>query len=328
MKAIAVRNGKGSADDLYITDIPMPELKDGDVLVRVYAFGLNRMDLIQREGHYPLPPQAPVTLGVEFSGYIEKVSPGVNDFHIKQKVFGLAYGGAYAEYIAVSHKMISDLPDKMSMEEAAGMCEVWFTAIQALYTIGNLQKGQNVLFHAGASGVGNAAIQLVKNQGGTVYTTAGSDEKCRFCESLGAKKAVNYKKEDFAEVIAKDVGENSIDLIVDVIGAPYLAKNITLAARDGKIVQLAFMGGANIENLNLGPILFKRLQFVGSTLRSRDASYQGLLRDKFNEIALPKLADGTFKVVIDTVDSWKNITKMHKRMESNATTGKLICIVD
>ncbi|KAI5858452.1 hypothetical protein BZA05DRAFT_440108 [Tricharina praecox] len=331
MRAVDIKNDVGDADALFINDdVPTPIAREGELLVRVRAFGLNRMDLMQREGRYMLPPQAPKTLGVEFSGTVESLGDGVTDFKEGDAVFGLAYGGAYAEFINVSAKMCIHKPDILSWETAAGIPETWITATQALWTVGGFKEGDRVLIHAGASGVGIAAMQLARAHGAAaVYTTTSSQEKINFCtENLGATAGFNYKTQDFAEEIMKATDGKGVDLIIDPVGQTHLQKDINCASRDGRIVILAMMSGAIAKEINIAPILFKRLRIEGTTLRSREVEYQRVLRDKVVEEALPGLTDGGFKVFIEKVFSWKDIRDAHKLMESNQTQGKIICLVD
>jgi NADPH:quinone reductase-like Zn-dependent oxidoreductase len=287
------------------------------------------VDLIQREGHYPLPPQAPSTLGVEFSGTITSFGAGAHgDFKEGDAVFGLAYGGAYAEYIAVSSKMLLHKPDFLSWEQAAGIPETWITATQALYLVGEFTKGKSVLWHAGASGVSIAGIQLSADSGaGAVYATAGSDDKCAFIEKeLGATKAFNYKTAAWDEEILKATGGKGVDVIIDFIGASYFQKNLNVAARDARWVCLGLMGGAKLDGIDISKLLFKRIRIEGSTLRSRDPEYQGKLRDKLAEY-IPDFESGKLKVLIDTVLPMDKIVEAHELLEANKTTGKIICTV-
>jgi NADPH:quinone reductase-like Zn-dependent oxidoreductase len=288
------------------------------------------MDLIQREGNYPLPPQAGPIMGVEFSGTIESIASGAeHGFKVGDEVFGLAYGGAYAEYIAVSSHMLIHKPKELSWEEAAGIPETWITATQALYLIGKFIAGKSVLWHAGASSVSIAGQQLAKADGAkAVFATARSEEKCKFCvDELGATGAF-LQTGDWAEEVLKATDGKGVDIIVDFVGAPTFQPNLKALARDGVCVSLGLMGGAELPaGTNIGPLLYKRIRYEGSTLRSRDEDYQGKLRDQLVDHALPKFIDGTFKVFIEKVFDMEQIREAHELLESNKTKGKLICKV-
>lgn len=351
---------------------PIPTPTASQALIKIKAFGLNRMDLLQREGHYPLPPQAPSTLGVEFSGQIHSVSPSNREgFAPGDAVFGLAYGGAYAEYIAVSTHMLIRKPEHLSWEECAGIPETWMTATQAMYLIGGFQdsKAPTILWHAGASAVSIAGIQLSRMNGASqIFATARSDEKCRFCvEELGATAAFNTtttsttkekgegkeeEEEHWVDSIKKATGGKGVDIIIDFIGPGTFAANLEVAAKDGRIVNLATLGGLYLppsspshssssegggggggaagkyQTPNFGTFVAKRLRYEGSSLRSRDEAYQGRLRDSVVEHALPMFAEGKLKVFVEKVFSWKDIREAHEQMERNLTKGKLICVVD
>ncbi|RAQ68349.1 quinone oxidoreductase [Aspergillus flavus] len=342
MRAIAIQGSKGPATAMYVTDIARPVPIPGQVLVKIRAFGLNRMDILQREGLYPLPSYAPETMGVEFSGVIEQLGDEAtameSGFKCGDEVFGLAYGGtyishgtgasgfchwaksgwgfvrnqqhnqkayggrtgAYAEYIVVSTKTLFHKPAQLSWEEAAGIPETWMTATQALLLIGEFQSGQSVLWHAGASSVSIAGIQLAKARGASaIYATAGSPEKIHFLEQeLGVTKAFNYKTDKWAAELQKLT--TGVNLVVDFIGAPYFQNNLDIAARDGRIILLGLMGGAKLpEGVNIAPLLYKRLRLEASGLRSRDLEYQKTLRDMLVDYALPKFCDRSFKVHIE-----------------------------
>ena len=303
-------------------------------LVKVKAFGLNRMDLFQREGGYPVPPQAPKTLGVEFSGTIEELAgESEKGFKKGDAVFGLAYGGAYAEYIAVSTHMLVHKPDELSWEECAGIPETWITATQAMYLIGGFEPGKSILWHAGASSVSIAGQQLsVADGASAVFATARSDDKCEFCvKELGAKAAYNTKTEEWDKSVLRDTDNKGVDIIVDFIGADTFAQNLNAAARDGRIVNLATLSGGKLKSggpePNLGLFVGKRIRFEGSSLRSRDEEYQGRLRDQLVEHALPKFKDKSFKVFIEKIFPWEEIQEAHRLMASNQTKGKLICTI-
>lgn len=331
MRAIDIKNGTGPISHLFMNpDTPKPEPATSQALIKIRAFGLNRMDLMQREGKYNVPIQAGKTLGVEFSGVIEGLGDDPGDFKVGDEVFGLAYGGAYAEYLVSSTRMLIHKPKELSWTTAAGIPETWITATQALHLVGCFRPGDNVLFHAGASSVSIAGIQLAKAAGASyIFITAGSDDKVQFCEELGATKGFNYHKDDWVKEILDKTDGHGVDVIVDFIGKNYSQKNFEVAAMDGRIVQLASLSGSRLDaGLDIGLLENKRLRWEGSRLRSRDLDYQNKLRDLLVEFALPKFVAGTFQVPIERVFDWKDIQKAHELMESNQSKGKIICIVD
>ncbi|KAK4679064.1 hypothetical protein QC764_200850 [Podospora pseudoanserina] len=314
MKAVDIKNGKGPASALFINpSTPIPHPPAGHALVRIKAFGLNRMDLLQREGNYPLPPQAPSTLGVEFSGTIVSFGgdePNQEHEHFKKgdEVFGLAYGGAYAEYISVSTRMLLHKPNWLSFEQAAGIPETWITALQALdFVLG--------------------AVESVGGEGDICYGWHG--EKIKFIEgTLGAMKGFNYKSEDWVKGVLEATGGKGVDLIVDFVGGSYFEKNLDVVARDGRLVMLGLMGGMQTpDRVNIGKLLYKRVRVEGSTLRSRDEEYQGKLRDRLEQEYLPKFEKGELKVFVDRVLPWEEIQKGHEVLEGNETMGKVICTI-
>ncbi|PWZ02932.1 quinone oxidoreductase putative [Testicularia cyperi] len=345
MKAILVKDGKGPSDSLYMGEAPVPKPGDDEVLVKIKAFGLNRMDIMQREGNYPLPPHAPEIMGVEFSGTVVATNNLKDvEFKVGQEVFGLAVGGAYAEYIKVPARMVLEKPKELDWIQAAAIPENYLTAFQALRTISQLKPGEDVLIHAGASGVGLAAIQLAKAFGANkVYVTAGSEEKIQFCQDIGADKGFNYKAGDWAEELAKHTGakgpSGSVDVIVDFIGAPYFNGNLASLKRDGRMVMLAFMGGAKVKDSVIAQLLFKRLRIEGSTLRSRTVDYQSDLVQGFvQEKGLERLITGSCsdggnksdgaRLVIHKVYDWKDIKQAHDEMEANKNVGKIVITID
>ncbi|SMR54301.1 unnamed protein product [Zymoseptoria tritici ST99CH_1E4] len=332
MRAVEIKDGKGPLENLHITEIKRPSISSSQALAKVRAFGLNRMDLLQREGKYPVPPQAPSTLGVEFSGTIEEVADGNEEGYKKgDEVFGLAYGGAYAEYIAVSTHMLVKKPEELSWEECAGIPEVYITALQAMYLIGEFEPGKSILWHAGASSVGIAGQQLSKVNGASkVFATARSDDKCNWCVSdLGATAAYNSTNTDWAEEVLKATDNKGVDIIVDFIGPDTFAADLKAIAKDGRIVNLATLSGLHLKdtNANFGAFVAKRVRYEGSSLRSRDEKYQGKLRNHLVEHALPMFKDGRLRSIVEKVFPWEQIQEAHKLMESNQTKGKIICTI-
>ncbi|KAL8890272.1 MAG: hypothetical protein Q9215_002560 [Flavoplaca cf. flavocitrina] len=334
MRAVAIHptNGPAPATALHITTIPKPVLTNPTTaLVRIKAFGLNRMDLLQRMGMYPVPPQAPSTLGVEFSGTIEKFGDGDRQgFGLGDEVFGLAYGGAYAEFIVVSTRMLMRKPQELSWEEAAGVPETWITATQALHLIGQLQPGQSILWHAGASSVSIAGIQLSRSAlASQIFVTCGSQSKIDFCTSrLGATAGFNYRTQNWAQEILAATDGKGVEVVVDFVGGPYFAGNLEAVAADGRIVHLGALGGTKVpEGTDLGAFVRKRVRFEGSSLRARDEIYQGGLRDMMVEQVVPGLVKGEMKVFVEKVFPWEDIVEAHLLMERNETMGKIICRV-
>ncbi|KAI0141233.1 hypothetical protein GGR57DRAFT_487616 [Xylariaceae sp. FL1272] len=334
MRSIRVKDGKGDADALYINDHePDPTPGTNDVIVTIKCFGLNRMDIMQREAKYPypLPAEAGDIMGVEFSGIVAELgSQCSSNFRVGDEVFGLAYGGAYAEKIRISENMLMNKPESLSFEEAAGIPETFFTALQAVYLVGGLTKGQSVLIHAGASGVGQAAIQISKLLGAkSIFTTAGTDSKCELCKSLGADFSINYKHGDsFDAVVSRETQGRGVDLIIDMVGRDYWHRNVASCAMDSRIVLVALMSGGIVDECSFRALMNKRISILPTTLRTRSTAYQKELRDVFLKLALPAFTDKRLKVTIDNVFSWKDVSKAHRRMESNANAGKIICTVD
>ncbi|KAI1332897.1 zinc-binding alcohol dehydrogenase domain-containing protein 2 [Xylariaceae sp. FL0255] len=344
MKAVEVKDGKGPVGNLFINaETPKPVPGAGEVLVKAKAFGLNRMDLMQREGVYPMLPHYPKRLGVEFSGVIESIGPSAEHtckgrtgetFTPGDEVLGLAYGGAYAEYISASASMLMHKPASLSWEEAAGIPETFITATQALHVIGEFAPGKSVLWHAGASGVSIAGIQLSRDAGASkIFATAGTDEKCRFVEGaeVGATKAFNYKTDDWEKGILEATDGKGVDIIIDFVGASYFQHNLAVAAKDAHWVVVGMMGGTKLpEGTDIGPIAWKRLRIEGSTLRSRDLEYQGRLRDTLAGYLPDFEKDGgkeKLRVKVDAVFEMEDIQKAHELMAANKSMGKIICTV-
>ncbi|KAH8890628.1 zinc-binding dehydrogenase [Thozetella sp. PMI_491] len=332
MRAVDIKGGKGPASSLFLSpNVPRPVPAHGEALIRVKFFGLNRMDLTQRAGNYPIPPRVTSILGVEFSGTIEEVADDNDDseYKIGDEVFGLAYGGAYAEYIAVSTRMIIRKPKTIPWEVAAGIPETWITALQVMYMVAKFAPGKSILWHAGSSSVSLAGIQLSKAHGASaIYTTVGSREKADLCISVGATTAWNYKDEDWAAELDRATGGLGVDIIVDFVGADYFQRNLDSTALDGEIVIVGLLSGNVIPaEIDISAFVRRRIKVEGTRLRSRELEYQGRLQDLLVREALPGLADGRFRVPIDKIFDWGDISKAHEMMEGNRNKGKIICKV-
>jgi tumor protein p53-inducible protein 3 len=320
MKAVLVKN-PGGRENLHIGDVKIPNTVGKEVLVKIHAAGVNRADILQRKGHYPPPAGASPILGLEFAGTIVAINNTSSTvFHIGDRVIGLVPGGSYAEYISVHENMLMHLPDGMSMEEGAAIPEAFLTAYQGLFWIGGLQEDDTVLIHAGASGVGSAAIQLAKKIGSLVVTTC-STNKVSFCKSIGADLIIDYTKQDFSQFMSEE--DIQANIILDFIGGSYLDKNITCLAKDGRLVLLGLLGGAK-EELNMAKLLAKRGQIIASTLRSRTMEYQSELMSDFYDHFYEDLVFEKIKPLVDSIFEMKDVAKAHQRMEENKNLGKII----
>lgn len=324
MKALIVDNTSGTPAMVPGTH-DKPEPGSDELLVKVEATALNRADLLQKKGNYPVPEGASPILGLEMAGIVEEIGSSTNRFEVGDHVMGLLPGGGYAEYCVIKENHAMPVPGSLSFEEAAAIPEVFLTAFQGLFWLGELFEDETVLIHAGASGVGSAAIQLAaQTSGSTIVTTASTEEKLELCKKLGANIAINYKEKDFADVIEEAHGSSPVDVILDFVGAPYWHQNIRLLAMDGRLVHLGLLGGAETENLDLGRILRKRLTIRGSTLRNRPDEYKALLTSEFSDHFLEKFEDGTLRPVIDSVYEWEEAEEAHQRMSNNMNAGKII----
>jgi tumor protein p53-inducible protein 3 len=325
MKAILVKS-PGGPEQLELGEYPTPRHGEGELLVRVHATALNRADILQREGKYPPPPGASPILGLEIAGTVEAVGSAAAGWNEGDRVFGLLPGGGYAEYALIHHKMALPMPPRMTFAEAAAIPEVFLTAFQTLYWFGSLEPGLHVLVHAGASGVGTAAIQRAKEAGAHAYVTASAG-KLDFCREVGADVAIDYRSEDWADRVLDVTGGLGADIIVDFIGAPYFEQNLECLALDGRLVMLATLGGTRVPDFNLRSLFKKRAQVFATTLRSRSLDYQILLNEDFAAYALPMFLDRRLKPVIDRVYDWADAAEAHRRMEANLNTGKIVLTV-
>lgn len=322
MKAVLF-DEPGGPERLYIGDHPTPIPSDDELLVRVSATALNRADLMQREGRYPPPPGASEVLGLELAGTVEAVGATCEGWKVGDRVLGLLPGGGYAEYAVLHHQMAMPVHRDMTFEAAAAIPEVFLTAFQALCWLGGLDAEQRVLIHAGASGVGSAAIQLAKRAGAHTYVTA-SMPKHRRCLELGADLAINYKEEDFAERVLDVTSGQGVDIILDFIGASYFKQNIKSLAVDGRLVILSMLGGRRVEAFDLGTLFRKRAHVITTTLRSRSLAYKIALTRDFAQTMLPLFEDQHILPVVDSVYAWADVQAAHRHMEANKNVGKIV----
>jgi len=323
MKVIAITT-YGEPDVLKIEERSIPEISADEVLIKVKAIGVNRPDIFQRKGQYPAPEGVPADIpGLEVAGVIEKTGEKVTAFNPGDKVFALLAGGGYAEYVKAPEGQILPIPDSFSFEEAAGLAETLYTVYHNIFQRAKLQKGERFLVHGGSSGIGITAIQLAKTMGAEVFVTVGSDDKGKKCIELGADHFVNYKKEDFFEVLK----DKKIDVILDMIGGSYFEKNINILNEEGRLVYINAMNG-NLVTLNIMQMMQKRISIMGSTLRSRDKIFKTALTKEIKEKILPLLAKRHLVPVIHQVFSLEKASEAHKLMESNQHIGKIILKVD
>ncbi|WP_340105371.1 NAD(P)H-quinone oxidoreductase [Rhodohalobacter sp. 8-1] len=324
MKALIVDNASGTPVMVPGTH-DKPEPGPNELLVKIEATALNRADLLQKAGNYPIPENASPILGLEMSGTVEKAGTETRRFKPGDYIMGLLPGGGYAEYCVIRDDHAMAKPEALSFEEAAAIPEVFLTAFQGLFWIGELYDDETVLIHAGASGVGTAAIQLAKQVSGTtIITTAGTEAKLDLCRHLGAGLALNYKEENFDEAIERQFGDSAVDVILDFVGASYWHQNMEVLAMDGRLVHLGLLGGASVDSVNLGTILRKRLTVRGSTLRNRSDEYKALLTEEFTDRFAGLFDDGTLRPVIDSIYEWEEAEEAHQRMKHNENAGKIV----
>lgn len=323
MKAVLMKSF-GGTDVLHIGEYEDPLMGDGDLLVRVKATALNRADLLQRRGVYPPPKGASEVLGLEMAGEVVKVGSNVTGWEPGDRVCALLPGGGYAEYASIPAGMAMRLPDSFSYEQGAAIPEVFLTAYSNLMWYGGLKSGYQVLVHAGASGVGTAAIQLIREFGAESIVTAGSPEKLNRCQQLGATAGWNYKEGSFAPWVKEQTKGRGVEVILDFIGAPYFDDNVKSLAVDGRLMLIGTMGGAKVDGVSLIHILKRRLQIIGTALRSRSVEEKVRLTEEFSQFALPRFADGRLQPVVDSVFDWRDVAEAHRYMESNANIGKIV----
>ncbi|MEB2283696.1 MAG: NADPH:quinone oxidoreductase [Polyangiaceae bacterium UTPRO1] len=304
-------------------EAPAPALGSDTVLVDVHATAVNRADLLQRRGLYPPPPGESAILGLEAAGIVAAVGAGVTRVRPGDRVCCLLAGGGYAEQVVVHEAMALPIPDGLDFAQAAAIPEAFYTAFVNIVQEGSLARGERVLVHAGASGVGTAAIQLVKARGAVVYVTAGSDEKVARCVALGAEAGVNYKTESFAERIAALTGKQGVDVILDCVGGSYLEPNIASLKPRGRLVVIGLMGGVKAE-VNLGLLVSRRLRIVGSVLRSRSLAEKIAITDAFAVEVLPLFRKGALQPIVDRVYPITDAAAAHDYVAANRNFGKVV----
>ena len=316
----------GGPEAMHLAQAPVPKPRAGEVLVRVAAAGVNRPDVQQRKGAYPPPPDASPILGLEVAGEVVALGAGAT-LPLGARVCALANGGGYAEYCAVPQTQTLPWPAGFDAIHAAALPETFFTVWANLFDIGRLQPGESVLIHGGSSGIGTTAIQLARALGSRVFVTAGSAAKCNACLDLGAEAAINYKAEDFAERIKTLTGGAGVNVVLDMIGGSYAQRNLRCLAMDGRLVLIAFLGGAKVEHFDLTTIMTRRLIVTGSTMRPRTAAQKGAIAQSLLARAWPLLESRTVAPVIHGVFPLAEAVAAHRLMESSAHVGKIVMTV-
>ncbi len=321
MRAIEIPE-PGGPEALVLGQRPVPEAGPNEVLIKVAAAGVNRPDAMQRAGNYPPPPGASDIPGLEVSGEIVAIGEETTRYEVGEKVCALISGGGYAEY-AVAHELCTlPVPDGLSMEEAAAVPETFFTVWTNVFDRSDLGDGSTFLVHGGTSGIGTTAIQLAKAFGARVFATAGSAEKCAAAEALGAEKCVNYREEDFVEVLKAATDGRGIDVTLDMVGGDYIARNMKVAAKHGRIVNIAFQKGAKVE-LNMLPVMLKRLTLTGSTLRIRSPEEKGTIAEALMRYVWPMIAEGKVKPVMDRSFALEDAAQSHAALDADHI-GKIV----
>ncbi|HQU67002.1 MAG TPA: NAD(P)H-quinone oxidoreductase [Albidovulum sp.] len=319
MRAIAITK-PGGPDVLRETEVPVPTPGAGQILIRIDWAGVNRPDALQRAGAYAPPPSASPLPGLEASGTVAAVGPGVADWKVGDRVCALLPGGGYADYALTAAAHALPVPEGLSLKEAACLPETCFTVWSNVVMRGDLKAGERFLVHGGSSGIGTTAIQIASALGARVFATAGSAEKCAACVDLGAERAINYRDEDFVAVLTAEVGA---DLILDMVGGDYIARNLKALAEDGRLVQIAFLQGPKAE-INFAPLMTRRLTITGSTLRPQSDLAKARIAAELRRHVWPMIAAGKLKPVMDSEFALEDASKAHERIESSGHIGKIV----
>jgi NADPH2:quinone reductase len=324
MRAVAIEK-PGDPAVLVTVEEPVPVPGVEDVLIKVATAGVNRPDVLQRQGLYPVPPDASHLPGLEIAGEVVAKGKNVDTWSVGDNVMALTHGGGYAEYCIANQGHCLPVPAKLSLIEAAAVPETFFTVWYNVFMRCRLADGETFLVHGGSSGIGTTAIQLAKAHGCTVITTAGSNEKCRFCEDLGADKAINYEREDWQQVVCDFTDGRGVDVILDMVAGPYMQKNLESLALEGRYGIIAFLQGPTAE-LNMRVVLGKRLTITGSTLRPQSNAEKSAIAAQVREHVLPLLEDGSVKPIIDSTFSLNDAAAAHELMESSKHKGKIVLV--
>ncbi|WP_331346502.1 NAD(P)H-quinone oxidoreductase [Cellvibrio sp. UBA7661] len=321
MKFIALKNS-GDASQLFVSQGEMPTPKKDEVLIRVYAAGINRPDILQRQGLYPPPADASPILGLEVAGEVVACGTDVKKWQVGDRVCALVNGGGYAEYVSAPAGQCLPIPDQFSYVQAAALPETFFTVWHNLVQRAHVQAGETLLVHGGASGIGTCAIQLAKAMGVDVFATAGSSEKCAAITALGAV-AIHYREQDFVSAVKEQSNGQGANVILDMVGGDYIQRNFSAAAKDGRIVNIAFLQGSK-TTIDFMPLMLKRLTLTGSTLRAQSVQAKAKIAAELGAQVWPLLNAQKIKPIIDSVFPFEQVAEAHARMESNQHIGKIV----
>ncbi|HAS51831.1 MAG TPA: NAD(P)H-quinone oxidoreductase [Gammaproteobacteria bacterium] len=313
----------GGPEKLAVSRRPLPQPASGEVLIRVDTAGVNRPDCLQRQGGYPPPPGASDIPGLEVAGTIAALGESVTEWQIGDEVCALLTGGGYAEYCVAPALQCLPIPAGLNLQQAAALPETFFTVWSNVFDRARLQPGEILLVHGGTSGIGVTAIQLAKALGSRVFTTVGGAEKAQFCLNLGAERAINYRDEDFVKVVKDATNNRGVNVILDMVGGDYVQRNLSALAVEGRLAFIAFLRGAKVE-LNLAPVMMKRLTITGSTLRARPVADKAPIAQALQKTVWPLLINGTVKPIIDRVFPLTEAVAAHALMESNRHIGKIL----
>jgi NADPH:quinone reductase len=313
----------GSADSLHLADAAQPSPAAGEILIEVHFAGVNRPDVLQRQGLYPPPAGASPILGLEVAGRVAALGAGVEQWKLGDEVCALVPGGGYAEYCVTPARQALPLPAGLGMAEAASLPEVWFTVWANLVDLAALRRGERLLVHGGSSGIGLAAIQLADHLGAHPLVTVGSDEKAEFCRGFGAVAAINYQREDFVARTLELTGGEGVDVVLDIVGAAYLERNMRVLRRDGRLVLVGFMSGSRAE-INLLAVMTRRLRLTGSTMRPRSIEEKAAIRDALAREVWPALASGRLRTHLYATFPLAQASQAHRLMESSRHIGKIV----
>lgn len=315
--------GAGGPEVIAVETAPVPVPGAGQVLIEVAAAGINRPDCLQRGGSYPPPPGATAVPGLEVSGTVVAVGADVDASWIGHEVCALVISGGYAEYAVADLALCLPVPKPLTLLEAGGIPETYFTVYDNVFTRGRLQRGETILIHGGSSGIGSTAIQLAKQAGARVIATVGSDDKCDFCRTLGADNAINYRTQDFVAEVKELTGKRGVDVILDMVGGDYIPRNIASLATEGRLVQIAFLQASKVE-VDFRAVMLRRLTITGSTLRPRSTALKAAIAERLRADIWPMLETGAVKPIIHKVFPLEEAAAAHALMESSAHLGKIM----